>query len=321
MTASDKAERAELCRILTYSELLGGMGGVGSRSEGSDMAPVQVHVALLSGRRASITASSDTTLADLMLEAQSSLQTGAGVFVNARGEFLSLEHTLAQAGVQAEDVLTLQVRQSRVAACSGSFTALLGDGSVSAWGANQRHYTAPPAQLKNVQEIQAAYAASAAILANRCVVTWGDPLRGGDSSAVQAQLQTVQHVQAKNCAFAAILADGSVVTWGDSFRGGDSRDVQPRLQKVQQIQVTRTAFAAILADGSVVTWGLPTQGGDSSRVQEQLQQVREIQATDYAFAAILADGFVVTWGDPRHGGDSSAVQGQLQNVKRIFVVE
>ncbi|CAE7591051.1 HERC2, partial [Symbiodinium natans] len=244
------------------------------RSEGSDMAPVQVHVALLSGRRASITASSDTTLADLMLEAQSSLQTGAGVFVNARGEFLSLEHTLAQAGVQAEDVLTLQVRQSRVAACSGSFTALLGDG------------------------IQAADSAFAAILENGSVVTWGGPSGGGDSSGVQAQLQQVKQIQSSSAAFAAILEDGSVVTWGDPRRGGDSSAVQEQLKNVQQIQATWEAFAAILADGSVVTWGLQSAGADSSEVQEQLREVQHLQATSTAFAAILSSGSVVTWGDP-----------------------
>ena len=114
------------------------------------MASVPVHVALLSGRSASILASNETTLAELMLQAQRVLQTGTGIFLAASGEVLCLEHTLAQAGVQAGDVLTLQVRQTRVAASSGSFTALLADGSVVSWGEN------PCCEkLVNVQQIQA----------------------------------------------------------------------------------------------------------------------------------------------------------------------
>ena len=46
------------------------------------------------------------------------------------------------------------------------------------------------------------------------IVTWGNPLYGGDSSAVQDQLKNVQQVHATKAAFAAILADGTVVTWG-----------------------------------------------------------------------------------------------------------
>ena len=71
------------------------------------------------------------------------------------------------------------------------------------------------------------------------IVTWGDPRRGGDSSAVRDQLQGVQHIQASIGAFAAILKDGSVVTWGGADIGGDSSAVQDQLKGVQQIQATR----------------------------------------------------------------------------------
>ena len=66
-------------------------------------------------------------------------------------------------------------------------------------------------------------------MADGSVVTWGDPLDGGDSSAVQDLLRNVQQVQATDRAFAAILADGSVVTWGNPGHGGDSSAVQDRI--------------------------------------------------------------------------------------------
>ena len=79
------------------------------------------------------------------------------------------------------------------------------------------------------QQIHATHYAFAAILADGSVVTWGDPLRGGDSTGVRDQLRNVQQIHATHYAFAAILADGSVVTWGDPHYGGDSTGVRDQL--------------------------------------------------------------------------------------------
>ena len=129
------------------------------------------------------------------------------------------------------------------------------------------------------------------------ILTWGDPIFGGDCSAVQEHLQTVQRVQGMIHVFVGIVADGSVATWGrpDCFA----------------VQAEQGAFAAILADGSVVTWGYPRYGGDCTTVQDQLVNVQQIQATGFAFAAILVDGSVVAWGLPDFVGDCSAVQDQF----------
>ena len=104
-------------------------------------------------------------------------------------------------------------------------------------------------QLKNVQQIQAALYAFAAILGDGSVVTWGNA-QSGDSSAVQDQLknvQRVQRVQAHDHVFAAILSDGSVVTWGSVLNGGDSSAVQNQLKNVQHIQASSTLLLPFLA--------------------------------------------------------------------------
>lgn len=93
-------------------------------------------------------------------------------------------------GIQTWEVTVLQSKissrmYSRCRATAGAFAAILADGSVVTY------------------------------------VTWGDPDRGGDSSAVQDQLRNVQQVEATEQAFAAILANGSVVTWGHVFWGGN----------------------------------------------------------------------------------------------------
>eukprot|EP00439_Symbiodinium_sp_Y106_P032582 s2271_g3.t3 len=177
-------------------------------------------------------------------------------------------------------------------------------------------------QLKNVQQIQAAEKAFAAILGDGSafpailgdgsVVTWGCAGFGGDSRAVRDQLRNnVQQVQATRHSFAATLGDVSVVTWADASFGGDSSAVRHQLKKVQQIQATRHAFDAIRRDGYVVTWGGADFGGDSSAVRVQLNNVQQIQASCLAFAAI------VTWGGAAAGGGSSAVRDQLTNVQQL----
>eukprot|EP00434_Breviolum_minutum_P032329 symbB.v1.2.028590.t1/scaffold3043.1/size64820/3 len=233
---------------------------------------------------------------------------------------VNFEQTLEEAQIKDGECLTVLLLQPQLTGTSKAFALWChGDSAIVTWGGAEfgGDSSAVQDQLRGVQQIQATFAAFAAILADGSVVTWGHEEDGGDSSAVQDQLRGVQQIQATFSAFAAILADGSVVTWGDARSGGDSSAVQDQLRGVQQIQRTGNAFAAILADGSVVTWGHEEDGGDSSAVQDQLRGVQQIQATFSAFAAILADGSVVTWGNHEFGGDSSAVRHQLRGVQQI----
>ena len=242
--------------------------------------------------------------------------------VASSGSFVALlaDGTLWR-GMDRSDCST-QVHKTKVhqlAASKGAFAAVLSDGSAVTWG--DPRYGGDTSevehQLQQVEHICGANAAFAAILASGQVVTWGHPDRGGDSGPVQHRLQQVTEIISSGPAFAAILSDGQVVTWGDPERGGDSESVQHQLQNVQKIQSTNDAFAAITADNQVVTWGHSFRGGDCRQVQDQLQSVEDIQASNSAFAAILNNGRVVTWGDPVFGGDSASVQDQLQNVVQI----
>ena len=101
-----------------------------------------------------------------------------------------------------------------------------------------------------MQQIQASYAAFAALLTDGSVVAWGGADAGkdfgSDSAAVRDQLKGVQQIQASERALAAIMTDESVVTWGDADFGGDSAAVQGQL-----IQASSRAFAAIMSDGSL----------------------------------------------------------------------
>ena len=137
---------------------------------------------------------------------------------------------------------------NQIQATYGAFAAILEDGSAVTWGSSDFGGDSravldqlnklgglfvvgkgcrPRAALRSVRQIQASCRAFAAVLEDGSIVTWGDHLGGGDSSAVQNQLKDVQQVHAaRDGAFAAILADGSVVTWGLASYGGDSSAVR-----------------------------------------------------------------------------------------------
>jgi uncharacterized delta-60 repeat protein len=170
--------------------------------------------------------------------------------------------------------------------------------------------------------------AFAALRADGSVVTWGDGLHGGDSSAVASKIDgTVDVVQVFSTggAFAALRADGSVVTWGDGSWGGDSSAVASKIDgtvDVVQVFSTGGAFAALRADGSLVTWG-GGYGGDSSAVASKIDgtvDVVQVFSTGNAFAALRADGSVVTWGDGSWGGDSNAVASKIDGTVDVVQV-
>eukprot|EP00435_Cladocopium_sp_Y103_P017862 s3160_g4.t1 len=202
---------------------------------------MEFQVSLPSGRREIVWVLDSGTVADLKIAAEQSLGQPFLRLATAEGHLLDPTESLQLSGLQNGDMLTVVAQQPKIAATRKAFAM---------W-----------------------------CVGGNGIVTWGDPIDGGDSSRVQDQLRNVQHISGTDQAFAAILADGSVVTWGRPDYG--------------------YAFAAILADGTVVTWGEPSFGGDSSAVQDQLQNVQQ------------EGGSVVTWGRPDYGGDSSRVRDQF----------
>jgi len=171
--------------------------------------------------------------------------------------------------------------------------------------------------------------AFAALRTDGSVVTWGNSLYGGNSSAVTTQLDgtiDVTQIFSNEYAFAALRTDGSVVTWGYDSYGGDSGTVAAQLDgtiDVARIFSTQSAFAALRADGSVVTWGSGF-GGNSTTIAATLDgavDVTEVFSNVGAFAALRADGSVMTWGDVGYGGKSSSIATQLDgtiDVTHVF---
>ncbi|CAE7948645.1 HERC2 [Symbiodinium sp. KB8] len=238
-----------------------------------------------------------------------SIASSRGAFAALREDGRVVTWGCPRRGGDSGRVAGLLVEVCQIQSSADAFSAIRGvlGGCAEWWG--QQHRPLALFQQRSEQ-------AFAALLADGSVIAWGNEDRGGDAG-VQQQLTQVVHIQATRSAFAALREDGSVVAWGSPGDGGDCHSVADRLVAVSEIQAARGAFAALLADGSVVCWGQEDRGGNCAAVQAQLLDVQQIQACSDAFAAIRRDGSVVTWGHPPCGGDSSSVQSQLKDVWSI----
>ena len=169
---------------------------------------ISVDVYLLSGKRAAVEVEAAASVESLKHRAQTALAVPSrGRLLNSSGEVLDGAQTVTEAELRSGDVLTLHVMNqvqinARKRGLNFVFAAILGDGSVFAWGDcdARKDQGAFPWGLRdvNVQQIQASYGAFAAIRSDGSVVTWGDANQGGDSSAIQEQLQDVQQIQASD---------------------------------------------------------------------------------------------------------------------------
>ena len=153
-----------------------------------------------------------------------------------------------------------------------------------------------------------------AVLEDGGVITWGDPARGGDSSAVEEELMSgVVRVFATMGAFSALKSDGSVISWGKASEGGNSRN----LHGVVKLAASAHGFAALREDGSVTFWG--RIGGETpfdDQDQEQslsdrffylqpvmpqedlihlMADVVDVVASTDSFACLKQDGTIYEW--------------------------
>ncbi|CAE7890494.1 HERC2, partial [Symbiodinium sp. KB8] len=281
---------------------------------------MQIKVALLSGKVATLHLSEETPLLELRRLAQDQLQVTIKDLITAEGQLLNRFQALQEAGLKDGDTLSAMVRRATVISKMGAaaFALLKGDGGVVTWGdpSSGGRSTAVQEQLQDIQDVVASDGAFAAIRADGSVVTWGDPDFGGDSRYVQEQLTKVTKVVASAYAFAAIRSNGSVVTWGVSYPGGDSRAVQAQLRDVRHIVASSYSFAAIRSDGTVVAWGSKATDIKFEDRRAQLQDVVEIVASQNAFAALRFDGRVIIWGDFRSGARDD-MQNVLVSVTQI----
>jgi len=161
--------------------------------------------------------------------------------------------------------------------------------------------SAVQSQLENVKKIFSTVNAFAALLGNGTVVAWGNEDNGGKiSDAIQNQLVNVNTIFSAHYAFSALLDNGTVVAWGDVNWGGKifNYGIQTQLVNVKMIFSTNYAFAALLDNGTVVAWGNGSHGGKiPDKIKTQLIDVKQIITTHhrFTFTAICKNGTILQW--------------------------
>eukprot|EP00435_Cladocopium_sp_Y103_P042351 s553_g11.t1 len=224
-------------------------------------------VSLPSGQSVKVQLPGESSVQELKVAAQVALGRKFLTLSKADGTLARWSVSLSVAGLHDGDHLSAVVQLPKMAATETSFAVWRSGGRVLTWGDDRCGGVVPAAleaRLRRVLQIEASFAAFAAILVDGTVVTWGLSECGGTCDAVQAQLYDVTAVCACDRSFAAIRRDGRVVTWGyepNPFESVASK-VQERLVDVVQLTASSGAFAATLRSGQVVTWGNATDGAD-----------------------------------------------------------
>jgi chitodextrinase len=202
--------------------------------------------------------------------------------------------------------------------------AVMADGTVREWGANDRNQLGAPVGLSDVIAISAGRFHNVALKADGTVVAWG---RNGDSQTnVPNGLANVVAIAAGGYHSVAVKADGTVVAWG--FNGNDiPTSTNVTVSTVPSeiatagdvVDVAAGTFHTVVlkANGTVTGWGLNTSGQLTAPVG--LSGVTELAANGNFSVALKADGTVVAWGANDWG--QANVPASLMNVATANVVD
>ncbi|MBV7314122.1 Ig-like domain-containing protein [Shewanella sp. NIFS-20-20] len=184
-------------------------------------------------------------------------------FAYIRADAIGLGWGDKTAGGDMENTLDTMTNVASITASETSFAFLDYDGAVKAIGTLDSIVYGSTEGISgffipttvDVQSISSTYKAFAALEADGTVVTWGDGIDGGDSTAVASQLTQVKQIYGNRYAFAALKHDGSIVAWGRSTDGGDASAVADRLTNIQTIYHSDRGFSAIDNQGNIISWG------------------------------------------------------------------
>eukprot|EP00435_Cladocopium_sp_Y103_P051732 s119_g16.t1 len=149
----------------------------------------QVSVSFSSGRSETLSLPHLATVRDLRVLAQTSFGQRCLKLASESGHVLTdMDSSLEASGIQDGDLITAVAQLPKLVAARRAFAMRCpGGDKIVAWGDSNYGGDSSEVQrqLRNVQQVQAALYAFAAILCDGSVVTWGDSNYGGDSSQVQ----------------------------------------------------------------------------------------------------------------------------------------
>ena len=181
--------------------------------------------------------------------------------------------------------------------CCGLYhsLAIKADGTVAAWGNNEKGQCNVPAGLSGVMAIGAGGIHSLALKANGTVAAWGDNIVG--QCNVPAGLSGVLTISVGGYHSLALRCDGTVIAWGDNGTG--QCNVPAGLSGVVAIAAGYYHSLALRSNGTLVAWGYTNDGQCS--IPAELGDIVSIATGEKHSVALKADGTVVAWGNNEKG--------------------
>lgn len=169
--------------------------------------------------------------------------------------------------------------------------ALRDDGTVTAWGLDDRGQADVPPGLSNVVAVAAGGRHSLALRNDGRLVAWGQDTYG--ETDLPANLTNVVAIAAGTSHSVALRADGTLAGWGYNTYGQATPPAG--LSNIAGVTANSESTLALKSDGTVVEWGVdyfPPPG--LSNVVAVMGRARML--------ALRADGRVVGWGPGGTGG-------------------
>ena len=173
-----------------------------------------------------------------------------------------------------------------------SFVAVTETGSIQTWGYYPSGISIDRAStLINVVSVTSTFAAHAALLENKTVVTFGLSAFGGNCDDIQDKLIDIKAIYSTTQAFAALTENGNVITWGGEDYGGDSHGflLTDEERKIIKIYSNYGAFMAIYDDNTIVTWGDEKFGGKWI-FKNEYGNIKSIHTTLTSFVILYTSG-------------------------------
>ena len=134
------------------------------------------------------------------------------------------------------------------------------------------------------------------------IVTWGESVSGGDSSAIQHELQNIVRVHTSNSAFAAERKNGDIIIWGYEELCDREYVVVKNVRNIIYAPVVDTqyknscsGFMCVQKNGNVVKWGYKYKQIPLSR-HDLVNTVQIFESTSCGpYAALQNDGSLIMW--------------------------
>ena len=222
--------------------------------------------------------------------------------------FASSKEAEAQSGIVGWGDLVVNSAWSQepyveVAAGYDHSLARRSDGSVVAWGYNNRGQCNVPALPPGLTyvELSAGFGHSLARRSDGSVVAWG--YNGFGQCDVPALPPGLSYVEVAGGAFHSLArrSDGSVVAWGDNYGGKCNVPALPPGLAYVELSAGFEHSLARRSDGSVVAWGINNYGQCSVPALPPGLTYVDVVAGSWHSLARRSDGSVVGWGKNDYG--------------------